>query len=111
MAGLVRHLVEALRSAVYQVVAASDGRVGLDTFKATSCAISLYIIDQVMPTMDGLTSTKSLRALGVKTPILLLTTERSTANNAAAKAAGASGVLAKTFDPQKLMETARRAIG
>ena len=91
-------------------MAASAGRVGLDTFEATSCAISMYVIDQMMSTMDGLTLTKSRRALGVKTPILLLTTEPSPAVKAAAKAAGASGLFVKPFDPQKLKDLVDRTI-
>jgi len=59
----------------------------------------------VMPGMDGLALIRALRALpdyaGV--PILMLSTEHDDRIRDQAREAGASGFLAKPFDPEALM--------
>lgn len=100
-----------LKSAGYEVIEAADGQEGLD--KATARAVDLVLTDQNMPRMDGFTMIRSLRAIpAYKTvPILMLTTESGDAMRAQGMAAGATGWLLKPFDPQKLLEITKKAIG
>ena len=108
----IRQMVSfTLKSAGYEVIEAVDGQDGLDKAKARS--VNLVLTDQNMPRMDGLTLTKSLRAMPqyASTPILRLTTESSDAMKAQGRAAGATGWLVKPFDPQKLIEVVRKVIG
>ena len=100
-----------LKSAGYTVIEAVDGQDGLRQARATR--FNLVLTDQNMPSMDGISLIKSLRALpGYETtPILMLTTESSDAMKQQGRAAGANGWLVKPFDPQRLIEVVRKVIG
>jgi len=83
---------------------AVDGLDGLN--KAKSEQFDLVITDVNMPNMDGLTFVKELRQLSQyqKTPILVLTTERSDEMKSKGKAAGATGWIVKPFVPDQLLK-------
>ena len=100
-----------LKGAGYEVIEAADGQEGLD--KARARTVDMVLTDQNMPRMDGLTMIRNLRAMPAyqTIPILMLTTESGDALRAQGKAAGATGWLLKPFDPQKLLEMTRKAIG
>ena len=86
------------------VVEAVDGVDGLE--KAKTTAFDLIITDVNMPNMDGLTYIEELRKLPQysKTPILVLTTERSDEMKTKGKAAGATGWIVKPFVPDQLLK-------
>ena len=86
------------------VVEAVDGVDGLE--KAKSIQFDLVITDINMPNMDGLTFVTELRKLNQysKTPILVLTTERSDEMKTKGKAAGATGWIVKPFVPDQLLK-------
>ncbi|UUA72788.1 MULTISPECIES: response regulator [unclassified Cellvibrio] len=108
----VRQMVEAtLKSAGYTVTAAKDGLEALNLCKTKS--YDFVLTDQNMPNMDGLTLIKSLRTLPahMRTPIVVLTTEASDAMKAQGRAAGATGWMVKPFDPNKLLEIAKKVMG
>jgi len=86
------------------VVEAVDGVDGLE--KANSTQYDLIITDINMPNMDGLTFVEELRKLSQysKTPILVLTTERSDEMKTKGKAAGATGWIVKPFVPDQLLK-------
>ncbi len=108
----VRQMVEAtLKSAGYTVTAAKDGLEALNLCKTKS--YDFVLTDQNMPNMDGLTLIKSLRTLPahIRTPIVVLTTEASDAMKAQGRAAGATGWMVKPFDPNKLLEIAKKVMG
>ena len=81
-----------------------DGVDGLE--KAKSTTFDLVITDVNMPNMDGLTFVDELRKLPQysKTPILVLTTERSDEMKSKGKAAGATGWIVKPFVPDQLLK-------
>jgi two-component system chemotaxis response regulator CheY len=95
----------------YEVIEAVDGIDGLG--KAMGHAVDLVLTDQNMPHMDGLSLIRSLRGLPdyASTPILMLTTESSSAMKSEGRAAGATGWIVKPFDPQRLVEVVRKLIG
>lgn len=108
----IRQMVSfTLKSAGYEIVEASDGMEALE--KAKSKSFNLVLSDVNMPRMDGLTLTRSLRALPqyATTPVLILTTESSDTMKSQGRAAGATGWLVKPFDPNKLIEVVRKVIG
>ena len=108
----VRQMVEAtLKMAGYSVTAAKDGVEALNLCKTRN--YDFVLTDQNMPNMDGLTLIRSLRSLPahVKTPIVVLTTEASDAMKAQGRAAGATGWMVKPFDPNKLLEIAKKVMG
>ncbi|MEA2017741.1 MAG: response regulator [Campylobacterota bacterium] len=86
------------------VTEAIDGVDGLDKSKMTT--YDLIITDVNMPNMDGLTLVSELRKLPQysKTPILVLTTERSDEMKSKGKAAGATGWIVKPFVPDQLLK-------
>ena len=86
------------------VVEAVDGVDGLEKAKATT--FDLIITDVNMPNMDGLTYIEKLREIPQysKTPILVLTTERSDEMKTKGKAAGATGWIVKPFVPDQLLK-------
>eukprot|EP01156_Anaeramoeba_ignava_P021414 Anaeramoba_ignava/c18980_g1_i2.p1 GENE.c18980_g1_i2~~c18980_g1_i2.p1 ORF type:complete len:123 (-),score=2.57 c18980_g1_i2:414-782(-) len=86
------------------VTEAVDGVDGLD--KAKSTTYDLIITDVNMPNMDGLSLVSELRNLSQysKTPILVLTTERSDEMKSKGKAAGATGWIVKPFVPDQLLK-------
>lgn len=104
-------LAHTLRTAGYDVVEACDGLDALD--KLANHPISLVLTDQNMPRMDGLALTTALRARqdAGHLPILVLTTESDPTIKAEARAAGATGWLAKPFDPARLLGVIRQVLG
>jgi DNA-binding response OmpR family regulator len=64
-------LTESLRDAGFTVITAKDGEAGLEAIKTDNP--DLVLLDITMPKMDGITMSKKLKELGVKTPIIFLT--------------------------------------
>ena len=86
------------------VTEAVDGVDGLNKAKSTN--FDLIISDVNMPNMDGITMVSEVRQLPQysKTPILVLTTERSDEMKSKGKAAGATGWIVKPFVPDQLLK-------
>ncbi|MDX9742911.1 MAG: response regulator [Arcobacteraceae bacterium] len=86
------------------VTEAVDGVEGLEKAKQTT--FDLIISDVNMPNMDGLTMVTEIRMLPqyVKTPILVLTTERGDDMKTKGKQAGATGWIVKPFVPDQLLK-------
>lgn len=86
------------------VIEAVDGVDGLK--KAKETVYDLIITDVNMPNMDGITLVSELRKLPeyVKSPILVLTTERGDEMKAKGKASGATGWIVKPFVPDQLLK-------
>ena len=103
---LRQQLVIALKGQGFSVTEAVDGQDGLD--QASKASFSVMIIDVNMPNMDGLTMVKNLRSAGVKTPIIMMSTEGSATTSAAAKAAGANGLVVKPFKSDLLVAAVMR---
>ncbi|PZQ65229.1 MAG: DNA-binding response regulator [Phenylobacterium zucineum] len=63
-------LAKSLRQDGFTVEHVADGRDGL--FMGSSSEFDLIVMDRMLPSMDGLSVVKALRAAGVETPILIL---------------------------------------
>lgn len=96
-----------LRGAGYEVVVAADGLDAME--KARGRSVDVVLTDHNMPGMDGLALTRALRAQPQwrSVPVLILTTERGDEMKREARAAGATGWLAKPFEPQQLLQVIR----
>jgi two-component system chemotaxis response regulator CheY len=92
----------------YRVVQAEDGLQGLEMLEAEHADV--IITDINMPNLDGFGFIERVRAderrRGI--PILVLTTESTPAMKDRARAAGATGWIAKPFDPDHLATALRR---
>lgn len=99
-----------LKGAGHEVLEASDGVEALKTLQTR--AVDLVITDVNMPNMDGLTLTRSLRALPqfARTPIVLLTTESAPEKKAEGKAAGATGWIVKPFQQDQLLAVVAKVL-
>ena len=94
----------ALEEDHHQVVEAADGVAALTVLAGAPA--DLVITDVNMPEMDGLSLCRKLRADGRQrgVPILILTTETSTAVKQMGREAGATGWLVKPFQPEQLRQ-------
>lgn len=107
----IRQMVEhTLKTAGYEVTAATDGQSALELCERSR--FDCVLTDQNMPRMDGLTLIKKLRSMGAysRTPILVLTTEASDDMKNQGRAAGATGWMVKPFDPAKLLAVASKVL-
>ena len=108
----IRELVSMiLENAGYFVLKAIDGQDALKYL--TNPEIQLIITDLHMPYLDGIKLIGEIRKIELHktTPIILLTTELSTAKKEEARMAGATGWIVKPFNQQKLLEIVKRIIG
>lgn len=101
---LRRMIGACLRAGGYAVSEAADGDEALAL--ALDADFGMLVTDQVMPGTDGLTLIRTLRAKPAYAaiPMLMLSTEADSQVREQARVAGASGFLAKPFDPDQLME-------
>ncbi len=97
-----------LETAGYDVQLAVDGDDAI-TFLDDN-TFDLVITDINMPKMDGIDLTQHIRADARTSslPVLCLTTEQAASTKSAAKAAGATGWIAKPFDPDKLLQVVKK---
>ncbi len=92
---IAAHVSDALTSAGHDVDSETDGLRGLS--RALSGEYAALILDRMLPGMDGLSLMKQLRADGIETPILLLTTMAGIDDRVAGLEAGADDYLVKPF--------------
>lgn len=101
----MRKMVAAvLEGAGYQVSEAGDGAEALAL--AQQRQFDLVVTDHNMPVMDGVTLVRELRQLpqydGVA--LIVLSTEVDPALKQKGREAGATGWMAKPFDPQRMLD-------
>jgi two-component system OmpR family response regulator len=85
----------------HTVDVAATGRDGL--FLAAGEACDLMIIDRMLPEVDGLSIVKTIRAAGVKTPVLFLTALGGVDDRVTGLDAGADDYLVKPFSFSELL--------
>ena len=95
------YLKKALLEAGHTVDRADDGREGL--FLAASEPYDVIILDRMLPRMDGLAVLRTLRASGVKTPVLLLTALGGIDDRVDGLEAGGDDYLVKPFAIAELL--------
>jgi len=93
-----------LQGAGYEVAEAADGMEALQL--ARNRVFDLVVTDHNMPNMDGVTLVRELRALPNYDPVALivLSTEASPELKQKGREAGATGWMAKPFDPQRMLD-------
>lgn len=95
------YVVRGAKEKGFVVDHALTGRDGL--FLATGETYDALIVDRMLPGIDGLTLVKSLRAAGVKTPILFLTTMAGIDDRVEGLNAGGDDYLTKPFSMSELI--------
>ncbi|MDB5450217.1 MAG: DNA-binding response regulator [Phenylobacterium sp.] len=89
------YLKKALTEAGHTVDHAAGGRDGL--LLAAGEPYDVIVLDRMLPAMDGLAILRTIRASGVKTPVLLLTALGSIDDRVEGLEAGADDYLVKPF--------------
>ena len=89
------YVAAGLEQAGHVVVVAADGRGGL--FRATGEDWDLLVVDRMLPGLDGLTLVRTLRAGGIATPVLFLTTMGGVGDRVTGLRAGGDDYLVKPF--------------
>ncbi|MEI5992617.1 response regulator transcription factor [Candidatus Enterococcus mansonii] len=85
----------------YEVMTAVDGAVGYEL--ALSNEFDFIILDVMLPNMDGLEITKSLRREKIDTPILILTAKDDQVDKIIGLEIGADDYLTKPFSPREVL--------
>lgn len=86
----------------YEPIMAPDGVEAIELAKAHQP--SLIVMDVIMPGKDGIEAVRELRASGVTTPIVMLTSKDYEEDRKRALAAGATVYLLKPFNPSELQK-------
>ncbi|AWK10685.1 DNA-binding response regulator [Streptomyces spongiicola] len=89
----------------YRVVTACDGPDAVAGVAGSSP--DAIVLDVMMPRLDGLAVCRSLRAQGVRTPVLMLTARVEVTDRVAGLDAGADDYLVKPFEPAELLARLR----
>ncbi len=102
----VREALErALRLEGYEVELAADGQEALLCVAQRSA--DAIVLDILMPVLDGLETCRTLRRMGNKTPILMLTARHAVDDRVAGLDAGADDYLVKPFALEELLARLR----
>ncbi|WP_160119819.1 response regulator transcription factor [Rhodovarius lipocyclicus] len=95
------YLAKGLSEAGYVVDTAANGRDGL--FLAAGEPYDLMVVDRMLPGLDGAGIVRTVRAAGVRAPILLLTTMGGIDDRVEGLNAGADDYLVKPFALAELL--------
>lgn len=94
---------------IADAVEAGDGDDAVTAAKAGP--FDIVLMDWNMPKMSGLDAVKAIRAAGVKTPIIMVTTEAEKTRVIEAIKAGVNDYLIKPFTPQQLGDKVKAILG
>jgi two-component system, chemotaxis family, chemotaxis protein CheY len=99
-----------LARAGYEVVAARNGREGID--KAAHEAPHLVVMDVMMAEMDGLAALRELKqnAATRSLPVIMITTSAQMLTRQESEASGAALFLTKPFSPTQLLQEIKRLL-
>jgi DNA-binding response OmpR family regulator len=99
--GLILTVGDRLTAEGYEFDSESDGIAGEK--KALAGGWSLILLDVMLPGKDGFAICKSLRAAGLRTPILMLTARSEVSDRVSGLQDGADDYLCKPFDMRELL--------
>jgi two-component system, OmpR family, response regulator len=89
------YIANGFRQAGHTVEQSLDGKDGL--YLATTEAFDAIVLDRMLPKVDGLTVLRTLRASGIKTPVLILSAIGEVDDRVAGLNAGGDDYLVKPF--------------
>jgi two-component system, OmpR family, response regulator MprA len=89
----------------FEVATAEDGREAIRTLAVAPP--DAVILDVLMPGLDGLEVCRPMRAIGDRTPVLMLTARTEVSERVAGLEAGADDYLAKPFAREELIARLR----
>jgi two-component system OmpR family response regulator len=95
------YFLQGVREAGHAITVARDGQEGL--FQARGQEWDLLVVDRMLPGLDGLGLVRTLRADGVETPVLFLTTLGGVDDRVSGLNVGADDYLVKPFAFSELL--------
>jgi two-component system response regulator MprA len=98
-------LVRAFAVEGYEVETAADGEEAVAAVE--ELRPDLVVLDVLMPRVDGITACRRLRALGDRTPVLMLTARDAVGDRVAGLDAGADDYVVKPFALDELLARVR----
>ena len=102
---LAMALKEIMDKQRYQTTIAFDGEDGY--LYASNGDYDLIILDGMLPKMDGFEIIKKLRALKIKTPVIMLTARDGIKDKIEGLDSGADDYMTKPFVPEELLARVR----
>lgn len=99
-----------LRKAGYTVLAAENGRQALEIFRQERDAISLVILDLIMPQMSGVDCLREILAIDAGTRVLIASGHAADAARQECLGLGARGFVGKPFRLRRLLDHVRNAL-
>ncbi|MEA4911713.1 MAG: response regulator transcription factor [Oscillospiraceae bacterium] len=105
LADTLREIVERER---YEADAFYDGEEGLES--ALSGIYDAAILDVMLPYVSGFEIVRRMREAGLRTPVILLTARRETADKVTGLDAGADYYLTKPFETDELLACLRAVL-
>ena len=104
MRSMRKMVATVLQAAGYAVEEAGDGAEALE--KAKARVFDLVVTDHNMPRMDGVTLVRELRGLPEydEVALIVLSTETGAELKNKGREAGATGWMAKPFDPTRMLD-------
>jgi len=100
--GIADFIQQGLEEEGFQVTHALDGVQGLKRLHETT--FDLYLLDWMLPKMNGLELCKTIRTKDVETPILFLTAKDTVQETIEGLQAGANDYIKKPFSFEELLE-------
>jgi DNA-binding response OmpR family regulator len=98
---LAKIVTETLQSRGFAVTHLSNGQIGLQTIYKTN--FDIYVVDVMMPFMDGFTFVKELRKINPTTPVLFLTARSQDKDVIEGYGSGGNDYLKKPFSLEELI--------
>ncbi len=88
-----------------------NGQEAVDKLKSNLNAFDVIILDWEMPVMDGPTTFKELKALGLKTPVFMLTSKNNPSDIMQMIEAGVTEYMMKPFTADIVIEKIQQILG
>ncbi len=104
-------LTRTLESCGYTVLAAEHGEAALELYRRQSTAVSLVVLDMIMPVMGGRECLERLRAIDPEVRVLLITGYTTDGSAEELLRLGAVDLVEKPLDLRVFSEKVKRAIG
>jgi two-component system, OmpR family, response regulator len=102
---IAQSLTEALEKQHYTVDRAADGEIGWRYIE--SVIYDAILLDLMLPKIDGITLCRQLRAIGLTTPVLMLTAKDTSIDRVLGLDVGADDYVVKPFDLPELFARIR----
>lgn len=95
-----RDIVDTLRDAGFEVEWVKSGQDGIA--RAVHDEFDVVTLDRVLPGIDGLTILKTIRGVGIETPVLMISALSDVDERVRGLLAGGDDYIAKPFSPEEM---------